>query len=101
MFPSRHGSYVSKRQIDSLVTMSRLRKTITFAPERVDSLQAVAVLLKKYPNDTYYAYERGDFWYVGLGANATLTIDPTGKVSSVDSLLPTLPEPLENLWYRM
>src|ERR1700753_3105071 len=47
--------------------------------ERADIVETVASLLRSHGNDDYYAYERGDYWYVGLGSRMTLLVDSEGK----------------------
>ncbi|PWY84762.1 salicylate synthetase [Aspergillus heteromorphus CBS 117.55] len=49
-------------------------------PERVN---LVTTLLKNHQGHDYYAYERGDCWYVGLGASKSLVIDSRGQSATI------------------
>ncbi|KAG2421239.1 hypothetical protein HFD88_000855 [Aspergillus terreus] len=45
-------------------------------------LETAVTLLSHYSNENYYVYEHGDKWYLGLGAYASLVLDPNGKTAT-------------------
>lgn len=45
-------------------------------------LETAVTLLSHYSNENYYVYERGDKWYLGLVAYASLVLDPNGKTAT-------------------
>ncbi|KAB8230293.1 salicylate synthetase [Aspergillus alliaceus] len=63
--------------------MARIEASITLTPGHPDGLNVVASLLEKYKDDEYYAYEREDCWYIGLGASMSLVVDPRGQNATV------------------
>ncbi|OJJ78763.1 putative salicylate synthetase [Aspergillus glaucus CBS 516.65] len=48
-------------------------------PGQPDALETTVKLLTKYQHEHYYAYERDDKWYIGLGQRASLQINATGQ----------------------
>ncbi|KAJ5094350.1 salicylate synthetase [Penicillium angulare] len=51
---------------------------IKFSGSR-DALETVFGVLESHKNEDYYAYEREDTWYIGLGSKASLSINHTGE----------------------
>ncbi|WP_198174114.1 salicylate synthase [Mesorhizobium xinjiangense] len=50
-----------------------------------DVLGLVERILGRYSGEDCYAYEREGWWYIGIGARAQLSIDPTGTKAAVHS----------------
>ncbi|KAK9553802.1 hypothetical protein V6Z79_007200 [Aspergillus fumigatus] len=49
-------------------------------------LETAVALLDYYSKADYYVYERDDIWYLGLGAHASLVVDPKGQTATeIDS----------------
>ncbi|GAQ09268.1 salicylate synthase [Aspergillus lentulus] len=45
-------------------------------------LETAVALVDYYSKSNYYVYERGDRWYLGLGAHASLVLDPKGQTAT-------------------
>ncbi|EAW12322.1 putative salicylate synthetase [Aspergillus clavatus NRRL 1] len=58
------------------------RTSITFTC-KLDTLNVVTAVLAKHEANDYYAYEREEHWYVGLGAESSLLVDSQGKTVTV------------------
>lgn len=58
-----------------------LQKEFTLSNGRADALETVVALLRKHKNKEYFAYERGDFWHIGIGSFATLVVDSKGETA--------------------
>ncbi|KAL3471099.1 ADC synthase [Aspergillus californicus] len=61
--------------------MVRSEQQITL-PGAESPLETAVALVDHYSKDNYYVYERGDRWYLGLGAHASLVIDPNGQIAT-------------------
>lgn len=49
-------------------------------------LETAVAPLDYYSKADYYVYERDDIWYLGLGAHASLVVDPKGQTATeIDS----------------
>ncbi|KAJ5383365.1 hypothetical protein N7517_001276 [Penicillium concentricum] len=57
---------------------------VTFT-NQADVLETVVEVLSKHQNDDYYAYERGEHWYIGIGSRSSLVIDSKGQTATVKS----------------
>lgn len=62
--------------------MSVHRTSITF-PSRGDALERVVALIARHRQDDYFAYEREEDWFIGLGNQKTLLIDSKGETVTV------------------
>lgn len=65
--------------------MAQLHTTFSLTLDHVDALETVFTLLRhhSHKHDDYYAYERGEFWHMGLGSQATLLIDSQGQTAAI------------------
>jgi salicylate synthetase len=61
--------------------MVRFEQQITL-PGVESPLETVTTLVDLYKEDDYYVYERGNTWYLGLGAHVSLVIDPNGQIAT-------------------
>ncbi|KAJ5086212.1 hypothetical protein N7532_010983 [Penicillium argentinense] len=48
-----------------------------------DALGSVTKVLAKHQSDDYFTYERDGHWYIGLGSQSSLLIDPKGETITV------------------
>ncbi|EAU36103.1 predicted protein [Aspergillus terreus NIH2624] len=62
--------------------MARLLREYTL-PGVEDPLRTTAALLDDYKRGSYYAYEYGDTWYIGLSSHASLVVDPAGETATI------------------
>ncbi|OQE26203.1 hypothetical protein PENFLA_c007G00108 [Penicillium flavigenum] len=62
--------------------MSPDLSSITFTC-KTDTLKTVAMVLANHKNDNYYAYERDEHWYIGLGNKSSLLVDSEGKTVTI------------------
>ncbi|KAJ5959112.1 uncharacterized protein N7479_006262 [Penicillium vulpinum] len=58
--------------------------SITFTSQ-ADVLETVVEVLSKHKKDDYYAYERGEYWYIGIGSRSSLVIDSKGQTVTVNN----------------
>lgn len=58
--------------------------SITFTSQ-ANVLEAVVEVLSNHKTDDYYAYERGEYWYIGIGSRSSLVIDSQGQTVTVNS----------------
>lgn len=65
-----------------MIIMASNRMSIEFSSPH-DALETVVAVLAKHKNEDYYAYEREDVWYIGLGSQTSLLIDPTGTTATI------------------
>ncbi len=56
-------------------------RLVTVLPGCRDRLESTVSLLTKYKNIDHFAYERKDFWHIGLGSRSSLQVDPTGQAA--------------------
>jgi salicylate synthetase len=61
--------------------MARFKQQIIL-PGAEFPLETAVALLDYYSKNNYYVYERGDTWYLGLGAHASLVLDPKGETAT-------------------
>ncbi|KAF7596921.1 hypothetical protein BBP40_011966 [Aspergillus hancockii] len=61
--------------------MVRFEKLITL-PGVDFPLETITALVDFYKQDEYYIYERENTWYLGLHAQASLVIDPSGQTAT-------------------
>ncbi|KAJ5518480.1 hypothetical protein N7453_000902 [Penicillium expansum] len=64
--------------------MMSSQRSIAFTSQ-ADVLETVVEVLSKHQNDDYYAYERGEYWYIGIGSRSSLAIDSKGQAMTVNS----------------
>lgn len=57
--------------------MPSYHEPISFTYEG-DTLDTVFRVLANHRNDDYYAYERAEHWYIGIGSHSSFTIDSKG-----------------------
>ncbi|KAJ5686159.1 hypothetical protein N7536_008778 [Penicillium majusculum] len=58
--------------------------SITFTSQ-ANVLETVVEVLSNHKTDDYYAYERGEYWYIGIGSRSSLVIDSQGQTVTVNS----------------
>ncbi|KAE8150517.1 salicylate synthetase [Aspergillus avenaceus] len=63
--------------------MTRIETSINLMPGHPERLDVVASLLEEHKGKEYYAYERQNHWYIGLGASVSLVIDSQGQNAKV------------------
>ncbi|CAG8902760.1 unnamed protein product [Penicillium egyptiacum] len=49
------------------------------------ALETVVSVLARHKTDDYYAYERGENWYIGIGSQASLVLDSKGETVTVNT----------------
>lgn len=64
--------------------MEQMERIVVHLPGRSDRLEITVGLLTLHRNQDHYAYERGDTWHVGLGAHASLRVDPMATTAIID-----------------
>ncbi|KAH1274414.1 hypothetical protein KXW35_006757 [Aspergillus fumigatus] len=71
--------------LDRTSSMARFGQQIIL-PGAEFPLETAVALLDYYSKADYYVYERDDIWYLGLGAHASLVVDPKGQTATeIDS----------------
>lgn len=58
--------------------------SVTFTSQ-ANILETVVEVLSNHKTDDYYAYERGEHWYIGIGSRSSLVIDSQGQTVTVNS----------------
>ncbi|CAG7917987.1 unnamed protein product [Penicillium olsonii] len=62
--------------------MSPHKMSITFTGH-TQALETVVSVLARHKSDDYYAYERRETWYIGIGCHASLVLDSQGDTVTI------------------
>lgn len=71
-------------------------ETVLRQPIATSSLEIVVNLLTTYRHRDYFAYEQGQRWYIGLGRESSLTIDPSGSSAIIQTGVHELKHPVSS-----
>ncbi|OJJ42125.1 hypothetical protein ASPZODRAFT_147751 [Penicilliopsis zonata CBS 506.65] len=74
--------------------MSSHAMSITFTCQ-ADALDIVVSVLARHKTDDYYAYERGEKWYMGLGNQASLVVDSEARNMTIDTESGRISRPID------
>ncbi|KAJ5876305.1 uncharacterized protein N7529_001889 [Penicillium soppii] len=68
--------------------------SVTFISQ-AHALETVVSVLARHKTDDYYAYERGENWFIGIGNQASLIFDSKGETVTIDKESSQTSRPLD------